>query len=301
MSKSGSGTSSQSAVQSHGSALSKAAKFLTTAWPAVVIPAVGVVITAGVLLFANLSGGQGGYGGGGEPSPSPTVNPAAFIEESQTPEPSGEPSQEPSVSPSATVTSTVTATPTLEPPTATGLQNVKCRYGPDMVFDILTYLWKDESALIVGRNSNDTWWQIERNDGHGVCWVWDGVVALRGDLSIVPFVASPPTPTPADTEPPQVDIFFTPDEYGHPNNNEQITFTATARDNRGVERIEIWLKSSSDNVFSLVHTCTGVNECSYTGGPYSHGILTYQAKAYDEAGNEGLTLKEQVEVVIVLY
>ncbi|MBN1264075.1 MAG: sigma-70 family RNA polymerase sigma factor [Anaerolineales bacterium] len=288
------------------SAFSKAANFLSTAWPMVVIPVVGIAAAAGIFLFANLPpGSPGGYGGGAEPSPSPTVASAVLPQDIQTPAPSMASEMAPSPSPSPTVTSTITATATLDPANATGLQNVKCRYGPDMVFDIETYLMKDETALIVGRNNNDTWWYIERNDGYGMCWVWDGVVEVRGDLSQVSFVASPSTPTltptQADTEAPQVDISLAPDGDGHPNNHDMITFTASAQDNRGVERIEIWKKSAGDATFSLAHMCTGVTECIYTGGPYESGILTYQARAYDGAGNEGLTLKKQVNVVLIIY
>jgi len=288
-----------------GSLVSKAAAFFSSAWPLIAVPVLGVAAVAAVLLFANLGpGGPGGYGGGTEPTPQATAEAsqaaAVLPEESSTPQPSG--------FPQAAATSTTSVTATLEPATVTGQQNVKCRYGPDTVFEILTYLMKDESALVAGRNSSSSWWYIERPDGHGYCWVWDGVVAKHGDFSMVPVVASPPTPRPptdtpepVDTEAPYVEISLSPYGGGHPTNHDVVTFTASAVDNIGVTSIEIWMKSPSDAAFSLVHTCRSSSVCVYSSGPYEAGILTYQARAFDAAGNEGLTLKKQVEVVIILY
>ncbi len=287
------------------SALARVLKIISTAWPLFAVPAVGLAAAAGLLLFANLgNGGSGGRGGGAEPSSEPSAEPAqtdvaAFLLETETgmPSPSGTPT------PSPTSTASMTSSPTFEPPSATGRQNVKCRYGPDVVYDILTYLLKDHSALIVGRNQNDTWWYIERSDGFGQCWVWDGVVDVSGDLSQVPVVAAPPTPTatPSDVEAPVVEINLSPSGTGHPHDREQLTFSAAAQDNFGVERIEIWIKSSDDDTLIHAHTCTGVSSCVYIGGPYRGGILTYQARAFDAAGNEGRSLKHQIEVQVMIY
>jgi hypothetical protein len=44
-----------------------------------------------------------------------------------------------------------------------------------------------------------------------------------------------------------------------------------------------------------------VSSCVYIGGPYQGGILTYQARAFDAAGNEGRSLKHQIEVQVMIY
>lgn len=280
-------------------------RFFSTAWPAVVIPAAGLAGAAAVFLISYLGpGAPNGYGGGMDPTASAEASaPAAAVLPGDT----GTSQPVSTETPSPTPTSTNTATPTLEPATALGLQNVKCRRGPDMAYMIQTYLLKDDTALITGRNENDTWWQIDRTDGMGRCWVWDGVVEVYGDLSAVPFVAAPATYTPtvteepADTTPPDIKIDYSPSGYGHPHDDEQITFRAYAEDNEGLDRIEIWLKSSTDNQLTLVQTCSGSGTCSYTGGPYASGMLTYQARAYDLAGNEAYTSKLQLEVFVMIY
>ncbi len=121
----------------------------------------------------------------------------------------------PAVSPATPVAVTVagTITPTLTPtemfpqppaaPMATAPQDDNCRYGPGMAYDVAGYLLAGQSARIVGRNAESTWWVIERVDGSGVCWIWDEVVTVSGDTSGVPIVTPPAAPT--DTPTPQAE------------------------------------------------------------------------------------------------
>ena len=100
----------------------------------------------------------------------------------------------PTPEPSPTPTST--PTPTLEPPTITALQNTTCRFGPGSAYEEEGYLLDGESALIHGKNLQETWWWIENPDWQGHCWVWGGSGEITGDTSLVPVIAAPPTPTP---------------------------------------------------------------------------------------------------------
>jgi hypothetical protein len=109
--------------------------------------------------------------------------------------------------PSATATTAASPTDT-PPPTATAITdpfltadvNSNVRSGPGTVYDILGNLLQGQSADIVGRNLNSTWWVIAfapAPGGQG--WISDTIVTVFGDTSNVPVVVAPPTPTPSPT------------------------------------------------------------------------------------------------------
>lgn len=81
-------------------------------------------------------------------------------------------------------------------PSLTATQDANCRRGPALVFTAISYLLENETALIVGRNSDSSWWVIEINNESGTCWIWDGTVTVSGNPSDIPVIAIPPTPTP---------------------------------------------------------------------------------------------------------
>jgi hypothetical protein len=62
-------------------------------------------------------------------------------------------------------------------------------------------------------------------------------------------------------------------------NNQLITFSVTADDQDGIDRIDIMVSGA------LVKSCYNQKTCSYTGGPYNdHGTLAYGAKVIDKKG-----------------
>src|SRR5689334_22323418 len=81
--------------------------------------------------------------------------------------------------PAFTQTATITLTPTV-PPTATPVELslkvikelVNCRSGPGVVFELVNELNDGQTARVVGRNADSTWWYI-RDPGNpgGECWV----------------------------------------------------------------------------------------------------------------------------------
>ena len=123
-----------------------------------------------------------------------------------------------SPAPSLPVTAAGTITPTLTPtstafqvptgPMVTAPQDDNCRYGPGMAYSVDGYLLTGQSAPIVGRNIETTWWLIQRVDGSGMCWIWDEVVTVSGDTSGVPIVTPPAAPT--DTPTPQAEAAAAP-------------------------------------------------------------------------------------------
>jgi hypothetical protein len=64
---------------------------------------------------------------------------------------------------------------------------VNCRSGPGVVFELINELHEGETARVVGRNADSTWWYI-RDPGNpgGKCWLSADVTAIDGDTSALP-------------------------------------------------------------------------------------------------------------------
>jgi len=199
-----------------------------------------------------------------------------------------------------TPTPTIEPTPTLGPAIAIALGNSNCRYGPDSIYHIVGFLLKDERAPIDGRNAETTWWYIERQDGPGHCWVANNLTDEEGDVAGVPVVQAPPTPTPVDTELPLVTISYEPVGTQRPHEDDIVTFSATATDNFGIGKIEIWFQAPGEKLPMLVKACADTSTCSYPGGPYKPGIGIYYAVAADLAGNEGTSPQYTLRIYAVV-
>ncbi|MGD8633888.1 MAG: sigma-70 family RNA polymerase sigma factor, partial [Anaerolineales bacterium] len=193
-------------------------------------------------------------------------------------------------------TSTPTPSPTLGPPIAIALVNSNCRGGPNVIFDVLGYLMAGEQTRIRGRDSLTNWWVVDQMDGTGTCWVANNLTEEEGDLTQVPVVQAPPTPTPEDTSPPSVQISYAPTGTWKPDEGDTLTFTATASDDRSVRTIEIFVKSPTANALQKVKTCSNTTSCVYQGGPYPAGTVGYQAMAIDAAGNSAETAVGEIRV-----
>ncbi len=203
-------------------------------------------------------------------------------------------------SPTLEDTATQTTTATLGPPFATGNENCNCRFGPSSDYDVVGYLLEAQSAPIDGRNAEWTWWWIKRQDGYGHCWVWDGLVSVSGDTSVVPIINPPPTSTPDDTTPPTVSITYGPTGFRRPNTSDEVTLTATAQDNYQVKRIEIWMRAGRANNFIKVASCEDTTTCVSTVGPFASGNIYFFARAFDAAGNMAESAQQSVEIFILV-
>lgn len=197
-------------------------------------------------------------------------------------------------------TPTIEPAPTLGPAIAIALGNSNCRYGPDNIYHIVGFLMKDERAPIDGRNAETTWWYTQRQDGPGHCWVANYLTDEEGDIASVPVVQAPPTPTPVDTEPPVVTISNEPAGTQRPNEDDIVIFSATATDNFGIGKIEIWLQAPGEKLPALVRTCVDTSTCSYLGGPYLPGTGMYYSAATDLAGNEGTSSQNTLRIYAVV-
>ena len=87
-------------------------------------------------------------------------------------------------------------------------------------------------------------------------------------------------PPKEDNTPPVIDLTYYP--Y-NATANDTVTFIARASDPSGIARIEIYINGKK------VKECFNAASCSFTGGPYSEGSRSYSAKAFDGAGNSGLS------------
>ena len=108
----------------------------------------------------------------------------------------------------AVQTSTPEATASVEPtatvcqPTVTANLNANVRSGPSTAFSAVATLMKDDSATVLGKNDDGSWWYIELNGSNA--WIAASVVTsacIPSDLAVVtgPTVAETGEP-PAEEE-----------------------------------------------------------------------------------------------------
>ncbi|MBN2117750.1 MAG: hypothetical protein JW730_14335 [Anaerolineales bacterium] len=90
---------------------------------------------------------------------------------------------------------TPTTTPTPEKAHVTAIQNANCRYGPGTAYDIADTLFAGQTAPIMGRNEQGTWWQIQGPTFGSLCWVSKVTVEVSGAIDVVPVIVAPPPPT----------------------------------------------------------------------------------------------------------
>lgn len=94
-----------------------------------------------------------------------------------------------------TLTSTSTPTPTDEPPTSVINEDAVCRDGPGLAYDIRAYLNKGEVPILLGRDSENSWWSIEEPTFDTNCWVSSQVISIQGNSESLPIFTPAPIPT----------------------------------------------------------------------------------------------------------
>lgn len=190
--------------------------------------------------------------------------------------------------------------PPLGSPIAIALANSNCRGGPHTLYDVLGYLLVGERTPIRGRDEQMNWWVVDRTNGNGTCWVANSLTDEEGDLSQVPIIAAPPTPTPEDTTPPSVQISYSPAGTWKPDEDDSVTFSARASDDHAVQTITIYVQSPQQSGLQKVKTCSGTTTCEFQGGPYPAGTLHYRAAAVDQAGNSAETSISDLTIYAVV-
>ncbi len=105
----------------------------------------------------------------------------------------------------ANPTPTGTSEPTPAAPQLTpNSTTVNCRYGPGVDYGVADNIKVGQIAAIKGRSGDSFWWYVvDPNNPKALCWVGAAVVTATGNLSDVPIVTPPATPTPKPTRPPK--------------------------------------------------------------------------------------------------
>jgi hypothetical protein len=117
-----------------------------------------------------------------------------------------------------------------------------------------------------------------------------------GSQAPPPRPTSPPAP---DIQAPSITVSHDPSGGSLPTGST-ITFTATASDNVGVARIDLWV-TAPGGWPTPVKTCNNQSTCSFSGGPYStQGNLSYFAIARDAAGNETNSAPGSILLYVVI-
>jgi hypothetical protein len=88
-------------------------------------------------------------------------------------------------------------TPTPESdPSATAIQNASCRKGADPAFEVVNFLFEGQTALLLGRMTEGSWFYLELPDELGRCWVFAENLTLTGPIDQLPFFTPPELPAP---------------------------------------------------------------------------------------------------------
>jgi uncharacterized protein YgiM (DUF1202 family) len=96
------------------------------------------------------------------------------------------------IPPTATSTATVTQTP-VPLPVATFKDATNVRSGPSTLFDRVGAFSANQQTEILARTPSSDWYKVRYAGGEG--WVFAELVAVSGDLAVVPIDAGPPVPT----------------------------------------------------------------------------------------------------------
>jgi len=125
------------------------------------------------------------------PSPEPSLtNSPTLIQPTSTETP-----PPPTQTHTPTTTSTSTPTQTSEPASLVVNEDVACRTGPGLVYNIRAYLSEGAVPVLLGQNHDSAWWTVEEPNFSATCWIADQFVTVQGNLDGVPVLTPEPTPT----------------------------------------------------------------------------------------------------------
>jgi hypothetical protein len=106
----------------------------------------------------------------------------------------------PSLTPTETFTPSPTFTLTPSVPMVSVTVNTNCRSGPTTGYALLGIVMVGEKAEVVGRSTLTDTMIIKLPSNPGItCWLWAQNATVVGDISKLPVVPIPATPTPAAT------------------------------------------------------------------------------------------------------
>jgi len=167
-------------------------------------------------------------------TPTSTATPLTLVRITPaTPTPSPTPSATPV--PTATPTDLPTATPTPVIPQVVSSSTVNIRSGPGINYPVIGSLPPGNPLVVVGRNEQGSWWQIQFSEG-AVGWVAGSVVETKdvGGISIAQAPPPPqPTATPVPPTPTRPQFQFEPTGWYGDTNHGLTRFLGTITDVNG--------------------------------------------------------------------
>lgn len=135
----------------------------------------------------------------------PTYTATLTPTSTSTPTPTSTLTPTPTDTPTPQATATPTQTSTPEAPTALGLMNAFCRWGPGEAYRSSgLLLHKDETAMIEGKRitGDGTWYLVRLDEAKWSCWVHSTTMEIQGDAAsiglsrvIIPENSSVPSPS----------------------------------------------------------------------------------------------------------
>jgi len=102
-----------------------------------------------------------------------------------------------------TTTNTASPTATSQPPTIVVDQDVTCRTGPGLIYDIRAYLLQGVEPILLGQSEDNTWLMVEEPEFKAVCWISSEYVTLQGNPILLPVFSPEPTPIPIPSPTPK--------------------------------------------------------------------------------------------------
>lgn len=83
-------------------------------------------------------------------------------------------------------TISITATPSMSKATLSITGNSNCRKGPGASFKVVTAFTPGTDLEIVGRNTENNYWQVKIPNSEDTCWVWGQYATASGSLDTIP-------------------------------------------------------------------------------------------------------------------
>jgi hypothetical protein len=230
---------------------------------------------------------------------------ASIPEASNTPAPT---STEIPASPTSTVASIPLPTTVLQTATPTGTffivdVGANCRKGPGTNYDKTGSFAAGSYVTLVGHNTDNTWWLVL--NGSSNCWISGVTGHTTGNLSSIPLVEAPPTPTTAPSAGPTLsDPIALVAELSYPNNCTSNTLKVAIKVTDAGKGIKsVWLSyrylgdggytGSWHKVSPNDNSAGGVNGFNYAIGAEAagelgtqNGTLQYQFYATDNSDNQ---------------
>lgn len=177
-----------------------------------------------------------------------------------------------------------------------------CRTGPGTPYDKVTSFAAGSYLTLVGHNADNSWWYVLI--GSTNCWISASTGHTTGDLSSLPLIAAPPTPTaPAGAGPTLSDPVALVAELSYPSNCTSNTLRVAIRvtdAGKGINSVWLSYRYLGDGGYvGSWHTVTpndnapgGINGFNYPIGAEAagelgtkNGTFQYQFFAKDNSSN----------------